>query len=325
MIGGYPADPQPAPDLMTDHSARPPEVTQHLDDLLLFIHVVDAGGFSAAERTTGISKSRLSRRVAVLEAALGVCLLHRSNQAFGLTAVGEQVARHAREAAEQVAKIGRLTRETLAEPTGTVHLHTSVLIGETTLPPLLAEFSCAHPRVKVQLTLSNRFVDLIEERLDLVIRAAAVPLASEDVVARPLSSTDSVVVVHPALLEGSVLPASLDDLQGRPCLAQGTMVNPRPWQFVDEHGTMLDWPVSPVIAVDNLLAIRELALCGAGFAHLPIHLCEDALSANRLVRVLDSMRSRPATIYAMYPSRRGMTSAVRALLEFLQQRWPNAV
>jgi DNA-binding transcriptional LysR family regulator len=299
-----------------------PNATRHLDDLLLFLQIADAGGFSAAERRTGIPKSRLSRRLATLEAALGVRLLHRSAQSFGLTGLGEEIARHAREAAAQVERITQLSQDSLVEPNGVVHLHTSVLIGETTLPPLLAEFSRRYPRVRVQLTLSNRFVDLIEERLDLVIRAAATPLASADVIARPLASTASVIVAHPALLEAG-LPDSLDALANRPCLAQGTLLAPRPWQFIDAHGATLDWPVSPVIAVDNLLALRELALGGAGFAQLPIHLCEAALADGRLVRVLDTLCPRPATLYVMYQSRHGMSSAVRALLDFLQQAWPN--
>ena len=176
----------------------PQSIGAHLDDLLLFIHVVDAGGFSAAERQTGIAKSRLSRRVATLERALGVRLLHRAGQVFGLTPVGEAVLAHALEAAAHVDKIGALTRSAVAEPSGVIHLHTSVLIAETTLPPILAEFARAHPGVQVQLTLSNRFVDLAEERLDLVIRAAVVPLASEDVIATPVATSASIVVAHPS-------------------------------------------------------------------------------------------------------------------------------
>ncbi|VVD79693.1 LysR family transcriptional regulator [Pandoraea eparura] len=118
-----------------------------------------------------------------------------------------------------------------------IHLHTSVLISETTLPPILAEFARAHPGVQVQLTLSNRFVDLAEERLDLVI--------------------------------------------------------------------------------------RELALRGAGMAQLPAYLCQDAIDDGTLVPVLQAVRSRPATLYAMYPSRRGMTSAVRVFLELVRARWPS--
>ncbi|AHB75026.1 MULTISPECIES: LysR family transcriptional regulator [Pandoraea] len=293
----------------------------HLDDLLLFTLVVDAGGFSAAERETGIAKSRLSRRVATLERALGVRLLHRSGQAFGLTPVGEAVLAHAREAAVHVDKIGALTRNAVAEPSGVIHLHTSVLIAETTLPPILAEFARAHPGVRVQLTLSNRFVDLAEERLDLVIRAAVVPLASEDVIAMPVATSASMVVAHPSLLNADGPPARLDELSAYPCLAQGTLANPRPWQFVDADDKPIDIAITPGIAVDNLLVIRELALRGAGMAQLPSYLCQDAIDGGTLVPVLQAVRSRPATLYAMYPSRRGITSAVRVFLELLRARW----
>ncbi|WP_150810708.1 LysR family transcriptional regulator [Pandoraea sputorum] len=295
----------------------------HLDDLLLFTLVVDAGGFSAAERRTGIAKSRLSRRVAALERALGVRLLHRSGQVFGLTPVGEAVLVHAREAATHVDKIGALTRNAVTTPSGVIHLHTSVLIAETTLPPILAEFARMHPHVQVQLTLSNRFVDLAEERLDLVIRAAVVPLASEDVIAMPVATSASIVVAHPSLLKSDGPPAHLDELSCYPCLAQGTLANPRPWQFVGVDDQPIDIAITPGIAVDNLLVIRELALRGAGLAQLPTYLCQDAIDDGRLVPVLQTVRSRPATLYAMYPSRRGMTSAVRVFLELLRARWPS--
>lgn len=306
-----------------DAKTVPPPPATHLDDLLLFLHVVEAGGFSAAERQTGIAKSRLSRRVAELERALGVRLLHRSTQAFGLTPVGEAVAGHARQASAHVAEIGALTRQSLAEPSGVIHLHTSVLIAETTLAPILAAFARAHPQVRVQLTLSNRFVDLTEARLDLVIRAAVVPLASEDVVATPVATSRSLVVGHPDLFRDAGLPASLDALAGYPCLAQGTLAQPRPWQFVDDAGQPFDWPITPAIAVDNLMAMRELAMRGAGLAQLPHAMCQDAIQAGTLVPVLGAVRSRDATIYAMYPSRRGMTSAVRALLAMLRDQWPD--
>ncbi|PTD98840.1 LysR family transcriptional regulator [Pandoraea apista] len=314
-------DPRAASAVYRDSAPMLQSSGAHLDDLLLFTHVVDAGGFSAAERQTGIAKSRLSRRVATLERALGVRLLHRSGQVFGLTPVGEAVLAHAREVAAHVDKIGALTRSAVAEPSGVIHLHTSVLIAETTLPPILAEFACAHPGVQVQLTLSNRFVDLAEERLDLVIRAAVAPLASEDVIALPMATSASIVVAHPSLLQADGPPVRLDALSGYPCLAQGTLAKPRPWQFVDADGKPIDIAVTPAIAVDNLLVIRELALRGAGVAQLPAYLCQDAIDDGSLVPVLQTVRSRPATLYAMYPSRRGMTSAVRVFLDLVRARW----
>lgn len=296
---------------------------EHLDDLFLFVQVVDAGGFSAAERSTGIAKSRLSRRVAMLETALGVRLLHRSTHAFGLTPVGEEVAAQAREALAKVEQIRELTSHARDEPSGILHLNASLLLGETILPPLLAEFARTYPRVRVQLSLSNRFVDLTEERIDIVIRASAAPLASEDVVARSIARSRSAVYAHPSLLAAGA-PQSLDALADFPCLAQGTLVAPRPWQFVGDAGEPVEVRVVPVIAVDNLLAIHELAMAGAGLAQLPCNLCEAAERDGRLVRVLEHVRSQGVTIHAMYPSRRGMTQAARVLLDFLQARWPTA-
>lgn len=173
---------------------------KRFDDLYLFTRVVEAGGFSAAERATGIPKSRLSRRIAELETQLGTRLLQRSSHRVSVTPVGEAVYRHARDMADASAAIEALAGAARSEPAGVLRVGTSPLLAETLIAGWLAEFADAHPKLRIELDLSNNYVDLIEQRIDVAIRAATGPLPSRDVVARPLAVSPRVLVGSPTLI-----------------------------------------------------------------------------------------------------------------------------
>jgi DNA-binding transcriptional LysR family regulator len=290
-----------------------------LNDLHLFARVVEAGGFAAAERRTGIPKSRLSRRVAALEKDLNVRLIQRTAHRFEVTEVGQSVYRHARSIAEEAAAAVAAAGEALSEPSGLVRLSSSVLAGELMLAGWIADFMARHPKVRVSLDLSNRFVDLVAERFDLAIRYATMPLPSADAVARLLGNSRMVLVGSPGLIAAYGAPAEVADLDRFPALAQGTPGAIRPWTFRDAvHRPQ------PRLLSDNLMALREAALRGIGLAQLPLEICLEPLRSGALRLVLEKSESIGTPVYAMYPSRQGMPSAVRALLTFLEERFREA-
>lgn len=295
---------------------------ENLDDLVLFARVVEAGGFSAAERHTGIPKSRLSRRVAALEARLGVQLVHRSTHRFQVTALGERVYQHARSILQEAEAVSATVGETLAEPSGLVRVSASPLSAQLHLGDWLAEFLQAHPKVTLSLETSNRFVDLVSERIDLALRFSVAPLASEDVVARPLGRGRMVLVASPALLAAEGAPASPEDLDRLPALAFGRLGALRPWGFRDAAGRRVDYtPPRPRLVSDSIAALRDAAVRGVGLVQLPLEGCVDALQAGTLVSALPAHESPPAVLYAMTASRRSMGSALRALVEHLRVRY----
>ena len=294
---------------------------EDLNDLYLFSRVVEAGGFAAAERQTGIPKSRLSRRVAALERQLNVRLIQRSAQNFAVTEVGLAVYQHARRMAEEAEALAMTVGEALNEPRGLIRVSASVLAGESVLAGWLAEYQVQHPRVRIALSLSNRFVDLIAERFDLAIRYSSRPLESADIVARRLGASRMVLAASPRLIDKLGEPADVADLDRFPALAQGTFENARAWTFTAEDGSQIVYQPKPIFVTDNILALRAAAEAGAGVVQIPVEACRDALRAGTLREILAHRPSAMTPVYAMYPSRRGMTAALRSLLEVLEQRF----
>jgi DNA-binding transcriptional LysR family regulator len=303
-----------------------PPVSRHrfhmdnLDDLYLFVRVVEARGFSAAERATGIAKSRLSRRIAALEARLGARLVHRDTHSFDLTPLGETVYRHARNMVAEAESAQAAVNEALAEPTGLLRINASLLMGETILGGLLAEFAKQYPKVRIHLTLTNRYVDLVAERIDLAFRAANAPLESEDVVARELALAPNVLVGSPELIARCGDPADPAALAALPCLAYGAPEIVRDWRFISPGGEAIEHRVDPIFIAENFVALREAALAGLGFAQLPLHICAASIAEGRLMAAMRGWRSQPARYYVIYPTRRGTVPAIRLLIEFVKER-----
>lgn len=295
-----------------------------LDDLMAFLRVADAGGFSAAERSTGIPKSRLSRRIAALERQLGVRLVQRSSHAFHLTDVGERVYRHARAMADEADAVRAAVSEALAEPSGLIRVSSSLLQGELFLAGWLADFMALYPKLRVSLELSNHYVDLLAERIDLAIRVAGAPLAAEDVVARPIGTGKMVLVASPVVVERHGLPRSPADLHHFPLVAQGNAETVRPWAFGDAGGRETVYLPPARFVSNNLLALRAAVLAGVGAAQIPLEACRDALRSGALVELLPERAPPVSTVYAVYPSRRGLAFAVRTLIDFLEERFRSA-
>jgi DNA-binding transcriptional LysR family regulator len=292
-----------------------------LNDLTLFLHVVDAGGFSAAERSTGIPKSRLSRRIAALETRLGVRLVQRSSHSFHVTDIGEQVYRHARVIEDEAEAVRATVSETLAEPTGLIRVSSSLLTGELQLAGWLADFMSRYPKVKISLDLSNRYVDLLTERIDLAIRFSSSPLEAADIVARPIGRGRMVLAASPSFIATHGEPASPADLHRFPALAQGSLETVRPWIFTSETGESIVHDPQPRFVTDNFIALLHAVLRGTGIVQLPLEACRDALRTGELRELLAKFAPPCSTLYAVYPSRRGMTSAVRTLIAYLEERY----
>jgi len=297
---------------------------ENLNDLIAFLRVADAGGFSAAERSTGIPKSRLSRRIAELERQLGVRLVQRSSHAFHLTDTGEQVYRHARAIADEAEAVRATVSETLTEPGGLIRVSSSLLTGELFLAAWLSEFMTVYPKVRISLDLSNHYVDLLAERIDIAIRVSGAPLASADVVARPIGKGKMVLVANPSLVEQHGLPQSPADLTRFPLIAQGHAEIVRPWIFREPSGRELTYIPQARFICDNLLALRVAALSGIGATQMPLEACSHALHNGLLSELLPDHAPPVSTVYAIYPSRRGLTSAGRMLISFLEEKFAAA-
>jgi DNA-binding transcriptional LysR family regulator len=292
-----------------------------LNDLYLLTRIVDAGGFSAAERETGIPKSRLSRRLSVLEERMSVQLLHRSAQHFAMTATGEIVYRHAKSMLIAAEAAEAAVQQTVSEPGGPVHLYAPVLLGEAVLAPILTGFARSYPKVKFTVDVGHRVPDMLGERIDLALRVVPGALEASDLVARKLGAAPLCVVASPDCLKRAGMLRHPGDLDGFLCLGL-TGLDGHRWHFRSPGGEAVEFSFTPRFATDNAVLLKSSALAGGGLAQLPRYACRREIESGQLVEVLADWAPPPATIFGLYPSRRGVTSAVRQLLAHLGTALP---
>jgi DNA-binding transcriptional LysR family regulator len=294
---------------------------QDLNDLFYFARVVEHGGFAPAGRALGLPKSKLSRRVALLEERLGVRLLLRSTRRFSVTEAGEAYYAHCRamlveaEAAEEAIELRR------AEPRGTVRLSCPVALLDAAVGAMIADFMVAHRRVEVHLAATNRRVDVIAEGLDLAIRVRPPPLDDSDLVLRTLAERHQCLVASPALLARLGTPRAPADLAALPSLALGTPQGEHAWHLRGADGAEAVIRHRPRLVTRGMATLRTAALAGVGVVQLPRMMMREEFARGALVPVLPQWAPRPEVVHAVFASRRGQLPAVRALIDFLAARF----
>lgn len=289
-----------------------------LNDLAYFAHVAEHGGFAAAERATGIPKSKLSRRIAALEAALGVRLIQRTTRRFALTDIGQRTLQHARAMLAEAASVQALAGEQTAAPRGTVRLSCPPGLLQLGVGDMLARFLNAWPLVSVQLQATNRNVDVWQDGVDLALRVRAPGAAlPQDEVVRPLALSPHVLVAAPALLTSAAPPATPADLAQLPTLALGNSPDEGRWRLSGPGGAQAEVPLAPRLVADDMGALLCAALAGVGCAALPRLLAHEPLARGALQEVLPGWAPPPGLVQAAFASRQGMRPAVRQLLDAL--------
>lgn len=290
---------------------------QDLNDMLYFAEVVDRGGFAAAGRALGIPKSRLSRRVAELEAQLGVRLLHRTTRKLSLTEAGELYHRHCAAMRDEAGAAAEAVARVQAEPRGTIRVVCPVTLAQSTVGPLLPLFLARHPQVRVEMQVSNRVVDLVEEGVDVALRVRPSLDDSGSLVVKNLGLTQTLLVASPAQLARQGRPARFEDLARLDTVSMSAADGRAVWQLLGPDGQAHDHPHQPRYVADDLLTLKMAVVRGVGISVLPDYMCRDELLDRRLVEVLPGWAPRPGIFHAVFPSRRGLLPAVRRFLDFL--------
>jgi DNA-binding transcriptional LysR family regulator len=290
---------------------------QDLNDMLFFAEVVDRGSFAAAGRALAVPKSKMSRRVADLESRLGVRLLQRTTRKLSLTQAGEIYHRHCVAMREQAEAADEAVAQVQSEPRGTVRVTCPVTLAQTTLGPILPRFLAAHPQVRVEMEVTNRFIDLVQEGVDVALRVRANLDDSSSLVARSLGETDSVLVASPQLLQRFGAPAEVESLHKLPTIAMSAADGRASWHLFGPGGAEFELQHRPVYTANDLIALKIAAMQGTGITMLPDYLCSDELRRGELVPVLPGWAPPVAMVLAVFPSRRGMVPAVRRFIDFL--------
>lgn len=288
-----------------------------LNDFEYFVQVVKHGGFSAAARATGLQKSLLSRRIRLLEDRLHARLIQRSSRHFSVTETGHRFYEHCVAMLAEADTAERSVAQLQTEPCGVVRLSCPVALLNFQFGALLARFMQRHPAVTLQLDSTNRRVDVLKEGLDLAIRVRFPPLPSSDLVMRTLDTSTQCLIASPALVPHPL--ASPADLTALPSLDLHTTPGAHSWLLENQYGQTATIFHDPRLVTDDMAVLREAALAGIGIVQLPTMMIWQDIEAGRLVHVLPGWSPRAGIVHAVFPSRRGLVPAVRALLDFLAQ------
>lgn len=287
----------------------------NLNDLLVFVQVVDHGGFAAASRALGIPKSTLSKRLSELERTVGVRLIHRTSRSFTVTETGLEFYRHAAamlieaEAAENVIK-GRL-----AEPSGTVRITASLPVSQFRLARILPALARSYPKIRIMLDVSDRFVDIVQEGFDIALRNHFASLPDTDLVQRRISYDPAWLVAAPAYIENRHVPARPEEANGIDGLMASS--SDRVWALQAGDGSIAEVEPSPRYVANETVALREAASAGLGVACLASSFCLPLIRTGALVRLLPDWTAPGVTTTLLMPHRRGQLPSVRNVADYL--------
>ncbi|MBS0245774.1 MAG: LysR family transcriptional regulator [Proteobacteria bacterium] len=289
-----------------------------------FAKVAETQSFSEAARRLRSSKSAVSRHVAALEAELGARLFHRTTRSLTLTEAGrgyyERASRILADLADADASVSQLQ----AAPRGRLRVNAPMSFGFLHLAPALGDFLALYPEIELDVTLTDRFVDLIDEGVDVAVRIGS--LTDSSLVARRLAVIRRVLCASPDYLKARGVPATPDALKAHDCLSNTNITVTREWRFIHPDGTPsagAAWPVEVKgrMSANNGDMLRVAALRGHGFVHLPTFIVGEDLRAGTLVSVLDPYIAQDLTLNAVYPTARHLSPKVRAFVDFLAGRF----
>lgn len=292
---------------------------QDLNDMIFFAEVAERGGFTAASRALGLPKSRLSRRVASLEAQLGVQLMQRSSRKLSLTQAGELYLRYCVEMRDAAQAAHEAIAQVQNEPRGTVRLSCPVTLAQSAMGPLLPIFMQRYPQVRVEMRVLNRPVDPVEDGVDIALRVRSEIENSATLVAKTFGVSHLILVASPDQLhrQGPVLmPADLARLDS---VSLSVGERQSTWRLEGPHGEVFVHSHEPRYLADDLLTLGFAVVQGIGAAMLPDYMCRAHLKAGRLVELLPGWGPPPGITHAMFPARRALVPAVRHLLDFLSE------
>ncbi len=284
-----------------------------LNDVALFVQVVQAGSFAEAARRAGMPSNTLSRRIQQLEAALGARLLHRSTRKLTLTEAG--VAFHARsaDAVETLSDAAANLTDDGLLPSGKLRVAAAADFFQWFPMEWVAEFMRAHPRVRLEFVLSDARADLVAERIDVAIRAGAV--LEPTLVARRIGAGDQTLVASPAYLQERGMPQSPQELPGHDCIVMSSATGRSSWRLDGPDGA-IEVAVAGRLQANSAQALLRAAVAGLGIALLPAIMTAPHIRSGALLPVLPQFGVVGVDVHLVYQSRRQLPRAVQAFVEF---------
>ncbi len=285
-------------------------------EMTVFTAVVEAGSFVGAAEALGISKAVASRLVAELESRLGVRLLHRTTRKLSLTEEGRTFHARCKAVLADVEEAEAEITARAGQARGLLKVNVPVTFGVRHLAPLWGDFMAANPEVSLDVTLSDRFVDLVEEGYDLAVRIGR--LAHSSLISRQLSTTRMVVCASPRYLQAHGAPEHPEDLAGHAVLGYSLSSTGDLWEFTGPEGPV-SVKVQPRLRTNSGDTCVQAALHHQGLVLQPTFIVQEHLQSGALREVLLDYRSHELGIHAVYPSRQHVAPKIRVLIDFLQR------
>jgi DNA-binding transcriptional LysR family regulator len=294
-------------------------MTDRLNGMRVFAQVVEAKSFSAAADKLGMSKSLASRHVSALESSLSVKLLNRSTRKLSLTEAGAVFYEHCARIVQEAQLAEERLSRTQSEPAGLVRMTAVPAFALRHLLPALSEFYRSYPKIRVKLSCSNRVLDLGDEGFDLGIRISVNP--APNLVARRLAANRSALCASPAYVKRHGMPRRVEDLRKHECVLFPPIAPKGVWTL--RRGTQkYSVQIAGAFETDEMDAVYGAVASGLGIGFLPVYMVGGALQRRELVPLLRQHRLVPeSAIYLVYLPNRTLPSRVRALIDFLADRF----
>jgi len=288
-----------------------------LNDLMLFAAVVHYGSITAAAEKLSTAKANVSRKLSKLEQTLGVRLLERSTRRQHLTEIGHVYYQHCLRIKSELESADACVNRLLQAPRGTLKICASVSVGQGLLAPLWADFSQSYPEINLDIQLTNRRVDIIEEGFDLVIRVGK--LEDSNLIAKLLMRSQLLLCASPSYEKQYGLPTHPEQLFEHQCLYMSATPGPVQWHF-HQAAERSQIALLPKFKINDFNSIKQSVIQGAGIAALPHYLAQPYIDTKQIIPVLSDWSLPAVDIFAIYPSYRGATPKLRALLDFFSSR-----
>jgi DNA-binding transcriptional LysR family regulator len=283
-----------------------------LNEMAIFVHVVDAGSFTGAARNLGLPKSTVSRKITQLEERLGVRLIQRTTRSLRLTDTGTAYYNHCSRILSEIEEANIAVTQMQSTPTGTLRITAPVLFGSTVLSSLVAEFMERHPQVNVDMVLSDQKLDLVQEGIDVAFRIGQ--LEDSSLIGRHLGDARALLCASPDYIRQHGSPNHPDQLRDHHLLTASQFMQ---WHLTHESGEDQTVQVRPRLQVNDFASLYTLALSGAGITPLPTLIAASAIRAGNLVPVLADWPFEANPIHALYPSNRHLSAKVRSFVDYV--------
>jgi DNA-binding transcriptional LysR family regulator len=297
-------------------------MTDRLAGIAPFVHAVEAGSFALAAERLNLTRSAVGKSIARLEERLGTRLFQRTTRSQSLTEDGAAFYSHCARALAELEAGETSLAAARHEPQGRLHVGVPVLFGRRCVAPLLLEMAARYPRLELQISFTDRIVDLVDEGVDLVVRSGRLSDAPADLVARKLGEQTMVLVAAPEYLARHGTPRCVADLAHHHAVVYASGRREAPWPLSDQGGTMREITMKQRLRFDDLETIAEAAKAAAGIARLPCWLIADVLRSGELVKLLTDTPGPRVEMHLGWRRTRHLPTRMRVAIDLLMMRVP---